>query len=153
MSYAPPTLRELLANDLYKAFFKKRPPEPVPSPLNHPWQVWAYNGETERWGSRLCKSYPDAYKFTRELFATGKYVDIAIVSRTIIHDVPRPLKLAQPWDPYQFDWCGRCRRPTIFRYMPSGHRALHNAPAITTDEPYRCYYCGVRKVLAGKALT
>lgn len=151
--YRPPCLRELLAEPLYKAYFKKRPPEPTAQTLNHPWQVWAFNEQTGKWGSKHCSTYPDAYTFVRKLYVKPEYADIAIVSRAVIHPLPRAFKLAELWDPYRYDWCGRCRRPTIFRYMPSGHRALHSAPAITTDEPYRCFYCGVRKLLAGKALS
>lgn len=150
--YSPPTLRELLVNPLYKAYFKKPVSDPPGVALNNPWQVWAYNGDTERWGSRLCTTYADAYDFTRKLYRDHAYVDLCIVSRARIHELPRQFKLTELWDPYRFDWCGRCRRPTIFRYTDKPHRALRNAPAITTDEPFRCYYCGVRKVLAGRPL-
>jgi hypothetical protein len=151
--YKPPTLRELLALPLYKSYFKKIPVEPTPGPLNNPWQVWAYNAETERWASRLCDSYPTAYDVARKLYPNAVYEDIVIVSRSMLHNIPRALRLAQPWDPYRYDWCKRCRRPTIFRYTEKPHRALKNAPAITADDPVRCYYCGVRKCFAGQELS
>lgn len=156
----PPTLRVLLNNQRYRAYLKKIP-RVTPSSSGFPWQVWAQktNG---KWASRLCPTYPDSYKLVTELYPDSNYKDLCIVSRSRVF--PEPGRLAvrgsgkdsytvfvpslRFWDP-AFEWCGRCRRPTRFRYCPEGHRALKNAPAITFDEPYRCYYCGARRSLAG----
>jgi hypothetical protein len=147
--YKPPCLRELLAVPVYRTYFRQVPSRPTSVPLRNPWQVWAFNSESERWGSRLCTAYRDAYAFTRELYQQPKYEDICVVSRSHIYDLPPQLKGL--WDPYRFDWCGRCRRPTIFRNMLN-HRALKDAPVLTREEPFRCYYCGARRVLAGRDL-
>ena len=155
----PPTLSELLSEPDYKKYLKKIP-EAVPS-TGSPWQVWAHKN-SGKWGSRLCESYPDAYRCTLQLYRSAEYRDICITSRSRIFPEPGEwvvkgsgrdtyrvfIPLFTFWGP-QFEWCGRCRRPTRFRYCPEGHRALRDAPILTQDEPYRCYYCGARRSLAG----
>jgi hypothetical protein len=151
---APPTLRQLLAFPIYKAYFKTPPQLPDNVELRHPFQVWAYNGDANRWGSRLCTTYRDAYMKTLQLYRTPGYDDIAIVSRTILCPMPKSLRrngeFIDAWAD-SYDWCKRCRRPTIFQWSES-HRALKAAPVVTTDEAHRCYYCGVRKVFAGESM-
>lgn len=152
--YAPPTLRQLLAFPLYRAYLKKVPPMPDAVALRNPWQVWAYNETTERWGSAVCETYRDAYLKTATLNRSPQYTDIAIVSRTILHPMPRVLRLNAEWHTLydaRYDWCQRCRRPTVFRYVQN-HRALRDAPALTTEDPLRCYYCGARKCFAGEEM-
>lgn len=156
----PPNLSELLAEPRYRQYLKKIP-TPTPCTSGFPWQVWAVR-RSGKWGSRLCETYQDAYRATLDLYRSHSFQDICITSRSRIFPEPGKwvvkgfgkdahrvfVPTLRFWSP-QFEWCGRCRRPTRFRYCPEGHRALRDAPILTSDDPYRCYYCGARRSLAG----
>ncbi len=150
----PPTFRQLIQEPLYRRYLR-RVPRFSPCDLTHPWQVWGLQATavtpTPHWKSRLCDTYNEAYFLARQLHGKrDEYLDICMVSRSILHPFPRSLRGL--YDPSLYTWCARCRRPSTFRFMPEGHRALKGAPTITNDEPYRCYYCGIRKNMGGKEL-
>lgn len=148
----PPVLRQLLAEPEYRDYLKRKPALVLPT-LKNPWQVWGLKGDKGRaqWRSRLCSSYDQAYSLTRRLYGDHDYLDLCIVSRSVLY--PFPDSLSGLWSVTSgWTWCCRCRRPSTFRYMPEGHRALKSAPALTTDETFRCYYCGARKTFSGEEM-
>jgi len=137
----PPTLRELLADPVYKMYFTRR--LTVPDSLAHgqPWQVWAVTYEG-RWGSRLFEEYTDAWAKAVTLNKDSeRFRDVAIVSRRVMFAPPPRLA----WSGSKFAWCSRCRRPSEFRVRTPDHHALRSQPVLTDDAPRRCYYCGIRK--------
>lgn len=143
----PPAYRELMADPVYRAYAKKRPR--LPLTVSHPgaWLVVAHRPPSDSgatWGTRTMDDYADAYRWVRDRVTVGvEFDDAAIVSRRKLFTPPSGFR----WDRNRYSWCGRCRRPTIFRHVAK-HHALRGA-ILTDDEPYRCYYCGAREVFAG----
>lgn len=132
----PPTMRELLDDPIYKKML-------LTIPQNDNWAVYALktNG---RWVGRIYESYREAFEMMRTIIAPMNrehYRDVSLVSRASLHQPP--VKFI--WETHTFDWCGRCRRPTTYK-RDQGLHALRDAPILSTDEPYRCFYCGMRKI-------
>jgi DNA-directed RNA polymerase subunit RPC12/RpoP len=161
----PPILRDLLSFDSYRQYFRTNPPMPA-NLLNNPWQVWGHKSDNSGWSSWCVKTYRDAYGIVKEWYnQTHIYDDLCIVSRTVLFKEPGEWKVIGHgkdaenhffpkfkglWDSNHYEWCMRCRRPTLFEYWHEPtHRALKAAPILTQDEPYRCYYCGARRSFAG----
>lgn len=138
----PPTMRDLLDDPVYRKFVRTVPR--LASNLAHgtPWAVWARKTDG-RWMGGEFSTYADAWAVVVKKVRDTTFEDVAVVSkRQLFRTIPAGYR--PPWG---FDWCSRCRRPTTYAIRP-GHHGLRKAPAITTDEPYRCYYCGARAVLA-----
>lgn len=144
----PPSMTNLWDDPLYRAYMERRPK--LPDNLKHgtPWMLVAHRKPHEDgppWGHRLFTDYFEALDYGLELLDDA-YDDISVVCR------PKMFKPALnfTWEP-RFTWCGRCRRPTLFRKPPRNgrpHHALRNARAIitdTTEDLHRCYYCGARR--------
>jgi len=145
----PPTLRELLTIPAYEQYFSSPPVMPHCVELRNPWQVWGrkYAGG---WASKICPEYPVAYNLTCALLTkTDTYSDVCLVSRSVLHPCPIPLR--NLW-PQEYEWCARCRRPTVYQEgrIPrrTKQRNIAGPVVVTTDEPYRCYYCGARRFFA-----
>lgn len=145
----PPSLRMLWDDDTYRSFLERKPRLPTNLQHGQPWMVaarWTDDyiyemNKSRAWAHRNYCDYFQALDFALELLDRRAIADVAVISRR---------KLYQPfvnftWEP-RFSWCGRCRRPTLFRKTSAAHHALRNAPAITLEDPYRCYYCGMRRV-------
>lgn len=145
----PPTFQQLVKGyPAYRKYLRRRPKPNASQKLNHPWQIWTLRDD-RRWRSRLCVDYDEAYGIVVGLYRQeSPPVDIYLISRTTLYKQPLSL-MGLVRDYPQLEWCGRCRRPTTFRYMPEGHRALRGAPVLTTDEAYRCYGCGIRRSMGG----
>lgn len=156
----PPTLHDLVKIPQYRDYLRILPEMPEGVDLNNPWQVWARKVEAG-WTSRLCTDYTTAYAIVRYLLRqTDKYDDVCIVSRSVLFGEPGRLVVTAgsytefvsdfhgAWDPDLYPWCARCRRPTVYRVYQAVHRALRTAPVISADEPFRCYYCGARRIFA-----
>lgn len=148
-SVIPPDLRTLLRNPTYKRYFLTPPRIVACQIIGQPWQVYAKyvvagpEGDPEiRWRGGRFRTYADAFAVAKRQLKAAD--DVAIVSRAVLYPPPPGLR----WAPHM-DWCGRCRRPTIYAVRPR-HHALRAAPVLTTDEPFRCYYCGARRVFAGR---
>jgi len=144
----PPTLHDLLTIPAYEQYFSSPPVMPHCVELRNPWQVWGRKREGG-WASKICPEYPMAYNLTCALLKkTDVYSDVCLVSRSIMHPCPRLLRTL--W-PQEFEWCARCRRPTLYQegLIPRKTKQRNMAgPVLTADEPYRCYYCGARRFLA-----
>lgn len=160
----PPILRDLLSFERYKTYFKTIPIMPKREMLN-PWQVWVHKVDNSGWVSRCVSTYREAYTFIQRYYnETDNFDDFCIVSRSVLFNEPweyerhpqtnkiideRPLFKGM-WDRNRYEWCKRCRRPSLFEnWHPLSHHALKKLNVLTIDEPYRCYYCGARRFLAG----
>lgn len=138
----PPTLRELLADPVFRMYYKKEPRLPESLQWGEPWQMWAVTHDG-RWGTRKFETYAEAWAKTIEFYRQpDKFRDVCIVSRRVMFDPP-PRAF---WSASKFSWCSRCRRPSEFRQRSPQHHALRSMPVLTDDNPRRCYYCGIRKV-------
>ncbi len=144
----PPTWFELMDDDVYRAYARKRPRLPVNVSYGTPWVIVARrpeNSSRPTWALKMMDDYALAYHRSKTIMATGDYEDIAIVSRRKLFKPPVGLM----WDDTRFSWCGRCRRPTMFREMYK-HPMMRHFAAVSLDESRRCYYCAAREILAGR---
>lgn len=139
----PTPLLTLLEDDDYRAYLKRVPRLPAGVNPNGAWQVWALTVR-DTWATKRFDTYRDALGKALELARDlDNYVDASVTCRGALFKAPSVL--ATP------TWCGRCRRPSVFRAFPR-HHALKDARAggYWTEESRtakRCYYCGVRRDL------
>lgn len=136
------------------------------------WQVWIasepshsqHEGHASfRWKGGKFHTYREAYAVVAKALKAKtsdnkpKYYDMSISSRIQLfsphHTLTPDLQaitsshnMLTTYTSENLEWCGRCRRPTMFEWAMRSHHALRSSPAITTDDPYRCFYCGIRKV-------
>lgn len=160
MTNTPPTLRDLLAIPVYRKYFQTIP-RLTSITASEPWQVWIATPEY-RWKGAKYHTYRDGYNViakalkARDSNGKHKYVDAVIVSRVQMYAPPTSLtpvlslltsehnRLAE-YVSEELHWCGRCRRPSSFAWSGRSHHALRSQPALSQDEPYRCFYCGIRR--------
>lgn len=139
----PPTMDELYRLPVYRKFIQKNVRLPQNVDHGNPWMImirrWPHDGPT--WGKKLVHSYRKAYFMMREYLDDPTVEDVAIISRRVLFGPP----LGFEWQYKKFPWCGRCRRPTQFKYMLK-HPALNGASVLTYDEPFRCVFCGHRQL-------
>lgn len=140
-----PSMSELLSDEIYRAYMRKRPRLPESAQFGEPWRILAQrvtDDETPRWALANMSTYDDAYRRMQKLLAQPKkWADVTIISKRRFFSPP----VGFEWDP-KLDWCGRCRRPTMFKVMWRRHPALRDAPVVQYSEDlHRCIFCGVRQ--------
>lgn len=141
---APP-MPELLSDEIYSAYMRKRPRLPESAQHGSPWRILAKRvsvDEKTSWALRDMPTYDDAYRRMLKLLAQpDKWADVVIISKRRFYSPPKGFE----WDT-KLDWCGRCRRPTMFKVMWKRHPALRDAPVVQySDDLHRCVFCGVRQ--------
>lgn len=137
----PPTMRDLLADPVFRLYYKQVPVLPESVSWGEPWMVWAVT-HTGKWGQRKFETYREAWGKLVEIHKQQeKFRDVAIVSRRVMFPPP-----ANGQWPHKFSWCSRCRRPSEFKLRSPDHHALRSQPTLTDDDAKRCYYCGIRRV-------
>jgi hypothetical protein len=144
----PPSWEELLEDEIYASWIKRRPRLPENVSHGMPWMIVARRtSETPgaTWAIKKMSSYEDAYHRVRKLLATHQYEDVAVVSRRMLFRPP----IGFTWNTNRYSWCGRCRRPSIFTHAWT-HFALRDAIVLAEIDTERCYYCGAREVFAGR---
>lgn len=144
----PPTWDELM-NDLVYASWVRRIPK-LPENIAHgdPWMIVARRRESASgttWGTKKMPVYADAYRRVQRMRTTNEFEDFAIVSLRKLFRPP----IGFTWNTNRFSWCGRCRRPSTFRFAYS-HFALKGALVLAEVDIHRCFYCGAREVFAGR---
>lgn len=139
MTHTPPSLRYLLKDPAYRRYFA-RPPKPHKSVSPDPWAIIAVSEEL-RYGKKCFPTFSDAFQYARDLMKRrDDIMDVSIFAKNVISPTPQTLAsaLMSPTE----DWCGRCRRPSLFRVYADYHPALRDAPVIVPDLR-RCFYCGI----------
>lgn len=132
----PTPLRSLLTDELYREYFR-RPPKPFAHSTSQ-FAVVAITTEG-KYGKVLRPTFKEAWLKTRSLLDDDRFQDACIFIRNRITPPPALSEiLCTPAE----DWCGRCRRPSIFRVYHTTHPALRDAPVIVEDQR-RCYFCGL----------
>lgn len=135
----PPTLKTLLADEEYSDYYDTLPVLPDSPSVAPPWQVCVEHLK-KGWLVGFLEDYEEAADLADEQIEKKKVMDVVIISRRVTFPAPSFHKrLLAPGE----EWCGRCRRPTIYRYYPHGHHALKHGPIVVAGQ-WRCYYCGVR---------
>lgn len=144
----PPTWLELMEDEVYSSYVRKRPRLPENIQHGDPWLIVARRFEEipgARWATKLMDDYAEAYKRVRRLLQDGQWEDVSIVSRRKLFKPP----VGFTWNTNKFQWCGRCRRPTLFRVC-SKHHALPILKTMDLEPEHRCYFCGVRHEFNGR---
>lgn len=147
----PPTLAELLEDDVYAAWFRRNPVMPSVVPGADAWQVIGRRvaeAQGATWAVARVPSYADAYRRARRMLKDPQWEDVAACSRAVMFRPP----VGFSWATGRFGWCGRCRRPTLFREMKIHpvlrgqlDDSLRRAIMVSKETPERCYYCGMSR--------
>lgn len=146
MPLHPPTFQSLVDDPVYRRYVKTVPHLPNNLTGGNPWAVWAITQPIDgypdgRWRGAMFATYAQAWAATLSAMRnTARYRDVSLVSRRAMFHPP----IGFVWD-FPYEWCPRCRRPTLYRMM-SRHHAV---TVLTSDDPYRCYFCGIRRSFAG----
>jgi hypothetical protein len=139
-----PSMRDLLLEPLFEQYMKRRPRLPLTAQHGSPWRILArrtIDDERTRWAIREHSSYDSAYRQLVELAQGDVYDDVTLISKRRLFQPPMNYVWERP-----FDWCGRCRRPTLFRLSYDKHPGVHTkGAAVSLDDPVRCVLCGVRR--------
>lgn len=135
----PLTMRELLTDPIYRKYVVKAPRLPAGCRTAEPWRVWGLRTD-DKWAGKNVPTYGDAFDLMKTMLRKpDKYSDVAIICR--------PTEFGPPPDfivPPLMDWCGRCRRPTIFR-TTHNHPAMRKWPVVSEETVRRCHYCAARE--------
>lgn len=134
----PLTMRELLADPIYRPYLLKTPRLPVGCQSSLPWRVWGLRTD-DKWAGKEFPEYREAFELVKTMIKDDRYVDVAIICKPTEFGPPAGFQI-----PPLMDWCGRCRRPTVFR-RTYNHHAMRKWPVIANDDPLRCYYCAARQ--------
>lgn len=154
----PPTLRELAGDPVYRAFLKRPPQLPDNLSWGMPWRLWVERDT--KWLTKKYHTYPEAWRKAMTVYKNPEVTDVCIVSMRHFFDPPvantkrmintrtkQVITREVYWLPDPpFEWCFRCRRPTLFTSLPPDHHALLTQPTVSPDSPWRCWFCGIRRV-------
>lgn len=143
----PPSIQELIRIPEFRAMMKKRPFLPPHMQHGTPFRLWALTVD-DRWLTKQYATYDEAWAVAvPRIKDTDKYADVCITVKPLL--TPRTITIEHAMKPLYlgWEWCGRCRRPTMFRAFPPSHHALRLQPLLTDDDPFRCYYCGIRRAM------
>lgn len=135
-----------MQDEYFRAMMRRRPKLPanlIRPDLSPPWRLWALT-TGDKWKSGRFDTYDEAYAKMRELLKKESIDDVAITSVRFM--MPPPIGFR--WSSRKYPWCARCRRPSTFFYRLQ-HRAV-DFEEIVTDEPMRCFYCGIRQAAIPK---
>lgn len=130
-----------MEDEFFRGMMRRRPrlPSNLLRPgMSEPWHVWVLM-DNDRWKRARFHTYDESYAKMKALLKRGDVVDVSITSIRFM--MPPPIGFN--WSNRRYPWCARCRRPSTFLYRLE-HRAI-DFEEINTDEPMRCFYCGIRQ--------
>jgi hypothetical protein len=156
--FKPPSLRELAEDPVYRKYLRTPPKLPEALRWGYPWRLWVEL--PNRWLTKKYHTYPEAWNKAVQALRHSETVDVCIVSMRHFFDPPiaetkrlrnRNTKQVFTREVYwlpdpPYEWCFRCRRPSLFVSLPANHHALRTQPVVSPESPYRCFYCGIRRV-------
>lgn len=158
------TIRELLSDPEYKKYFITVPQLPghyTPDVL--PWRlILQLKGDTH-WKSKRFGTYQEAFRGfktvlpkiqdaaincpglnfvppMRTVRVKNKFIVVKGVQKPLVKTIVWKPRLEADHEPHQ--WCGFCRRPTIFVNKGMGARMLNGFRLPPTQVAYRCGLCG-----------
>lgn len=146
MRHLPPTIHDLLEIPRFAAMMDRAPRMPANLSWGDPWRLWVLRNDGT-WVMKEYSTYDDAWRVAQKaIAATESYQDVAVVSKRRLIRPSGSLRDAVRRAGYNGVWCPRCRRPSYFGSFTAKHHALRLMPVLSEDDPFRCYYCGIRKV-------
>jgi hypothetical protein len=143
--------RELLEDKVFKAWFNRIPKTQPPPSLHRPpkpaWVVYVQRERDGGWARARFHKYTEAHRYVSKHYK--KVWDLALGCHR--RDYGPPLIVVSQnghkrnalWRgvPEGHQWCGYCRRPTVFRFF-----SFHHSLGSVADYEPRCSICGVRAV-------
>jgi len=150
LAVLPPTIHELLELEGFRRMMKINPWLPETMRWGNPWRLWALK-DSGVWVTKEYPTYADVWRVALKAIRAD-YPDVCVVSKRYLIPPARALSRMLEYEHPRFPWCPRCRRPTYYGAYTERHHALRLQPALTEDEPFRCYYCGLRKAMAREFL-
>lgn len=136
----PTPLSTLLADETYEIYFGRKPKlaknvrEITPA-----WLVLAHTRKG-KWKRKLISDYREAVTTTLRLLDDEKYRDVCLISRRKTFTKPIWIDSIAPFE----EWCGQCRRPTLFQeFYGDQHHGVYGPIYLQGEK--RCFFCGVRK--------
>ena len=133
----PPSLMSLVDDPVYRRYIRTIPT--LPDNISHgsPWAVWAVT-RAGKWRGGKFGTYREAWGVVVKALRNPRIEDVSIVSRRKLFRSPGSLAhLVLP--PYE--WCPRCRRPSMYQLFRS-HHAIEKWVPMDPGHP-RCIYCGL----------
>lgn len=143
------TLRELLRDPIYKAWFQKIPKLSAEVAHTPPWRVYVQKEQFGSWAKLELPRYVKAYGWTAKNLKL--YHDIVIMSKRQEFKPPvvktsTGKKVYWPC-PDGHRWCPYCRRPTVFAYFSRHHMFSGRYNGNSSASGFkRCMVCGIRLV-------
>lgn len=134
----PLTMRELLSDPIYRPYLLKAPRLPAGCRSSAPWRVWGERTD-DKWAGKEFVEFRDAFELVKKMLKDPLYHDVAIICKPTEFGPPPGFQV-----PPLMDWCGRCRRPSVFR-KTYNHHAMRKWPVVSNDDVSRCYYCAARQ--------
>jgi hypothetical protein len=158
------TIRELLRDPQFKAYFVKVPKLPDHyTPDAEPWRLLVVKQGETRWRSKRFGTYQEAFAGFKKMLPS--ITDAAIncpglsfmpPTRTVklkgkfevVKGIQKPILRTLVWAPRleadmaKHHWCGYCRRPTVFVNKGMPPRMLNGFTLPATRVAYRCNMCG-----------
>ena len=155
------TIKELLRDPQYKAYFVKVPKLPDHyKPESLPWRLLVLKQGETAWRSKRFGTYQEAFAAFKKLLPT--LTDAAINCPGLNFMPPvrsvrlkgkvdqkgKPVVKSLVWKPRlepdmaHHEWCAYCRRPTIFVDKAMATRMLNGFKMPTTQIRHRCSICG-----------
>lgn len=164
MRLTPPTVFDLLDDPAYRAYARTQPEPHFSLTYGYPWRIWLRTAD-DRWKTGEFATYTQAFNTMVRACKRADTADVALVSKRLFYAPPgvwTPYRVKVPprgniparieereryvhtfhWDA-GLSWCGRCRRPTVFRKLYSDHHAIRALPVVSADNVRRCVYCGI----------
>lgn len=166
------TLRELLDDPIYKAYFTKIPK--IPSHIQGlPWKLMILKPQETQWRTKRFATYPEAFKALKKVLPVAADATINCPPldwqppirlarvKGKVHETGRlkgqPIMRAVVWKPQisgdlaAHHWCPYCRRPTVFQYYsihPAMTKQRIGAIGAAVDPTFlRCGICGASEML------
>lgn len=156
------TIRELLRDPQFKAYFTKPPTLPAHYQAEgvKPWKLLVMKKNESFWRSKRYATYAEAFAGMKKMLPTIS--DAAINSPALGFMPPvktyrlkgkfdrkgQPILRTKVWTPQleadmgQHYWCPHCRRPTIFRTVALGPRRNGTYMLPSSEAALRCFICG-----------
>jgi hypothetical protein len=136
---SPPTIRELLSDPVMKKVILKTPRLPRGCVTTQPFRVVGIRTD-DKWAMKNCDDYAAAFAVVKTMLKQpDKYTDAVITCRPTSFGPPPGLVM-----PPRMEWCGHCRRPSVFRRLSPSHPVLKRWSVVSDDDVRRCYYCAAR---------
>jgi hypothetical protein len=135
----PLTMHELLQDPVYKKYLLKAPRLPKGCRPPNPWRVWGLRTD-DKWAGKLFPDYVSAFGLVKDMLKNPRYVDVVITCRPVEFAPPAHFQI-----PPLMEWCGYCRRPTVYRRLTARHHVIKKWPVFSNDGSRRCIYCANRE--------